>query len=75
MLSSFLSGTGAAGGIALVIAIGTLGESVGPTIIGVLREATGDDAASTAALEVPLFFTAAIVLTLGRRMAPPRAVA
>jgi ACS family tartrate transporter-like MFS transporter len=70
LLSSFLSGTAAAGGIALVIAIGTLGGFMGPTIIGVLKEATGDYVASMAALAILLVCTAAIVLALGRSMAP-----
>ena len=70
LLSSFLSGTAAAGGIALVVAIGILGAFVGPTIIGVLKEATGGYAASMAALAGLLVVTAAIVLALGRAMAP-----
>ena len=75
LLSSFLRGTAAAGGIALVIAIGSLGGFVGPTIIGVLKDATGNYAASMAALAIMLVFTAAIVLTLGRGMAPRCALA
>jgi ACS family tartrate transporter-like MFS transporter len=69
LLSSFLSGTAAAGGIALVVAIGTLGGFAGPTIIGVLKEASGGYAASMAALSGLLVLTAAIVLALGRTMA------
>ena len=69
LLSSFLSGTAAAGGIALVVAIGTLGGFAGPTIIGVLKEASGGYAASMAALSGLLILTAAIVLVLGRTMA------
>jgi ACS family tartrate transporter-like MFS transporter len=69
LVSSFLSGPAAAGGIALVVAIGTLGGFAGPTIIGVLKEASGGYAASMAALSGLLVLTAAIVLALGRTMA------
>ena len=69
LVSSFLSGTAAAGGIALVVAIGTLGGFAGPTIIGVLKKASGGYAASMAALSGLLVLTAAIVLALGRTMA------
>jgi ACS family tartrate transporter-like MFS transporter len=69
LLSSFLSGTAAAGGIALVVAMGTLGGFAGPTIIGVLKQASGGYAASMAALSGLLVLTAAIVLALGRTMA------
>lgn len=69
LLSSFLSGTAAAGGIALVVAMGTLGGFAGPTIIGVLKQASGGYAASMAALSGFLVLTVAIVLALGRTMA------
>jgi MFS transporter, ACS family, tartrate transporter len=75
LLSSFLSGTAAAGGIALAIAIGVLGAATGPTLIGVLKDATGNYTASMAALALLLTFTAGIVLILGRGMAPRRALA
>ncbi|MDD5167218.1 MAG: MFS transporter [Syntrophales bacterium] len=38
---SFLSGTGAAGGIALINSIGNLGGFVGPTVMGLFRGWTG----------------------------------
>ena len=68
--SSFLGGTAAAGGIALVNAIGALGAFFGPVIIGVLKEQTGNYASAMAALALGLVLSAAIVLALGRAMAP-----
>ena len=59
-------GTAAAGGIAPVVAIGVLGGFMGPTIIGVLKDATGDYAASMAALAILLTCTAGLALLLGR---------
>ena len=38
---SFLSGTGAAGGIALINSVGNLGGFAGPTLMGFLRDSTG----------------------------------
>jgi MFS transporter, ACS family, tartrate transporter len=38
---SFLSGTGAAGGIALINSIGNLGGFAGPSLMGVFRDCTG----------------------------------
>ena len=38
--STFLSGTAAAGGIALVNSIGNLGGFVGPYVVGWIRDAT-----------------------------------
>ena len=74
LLSSFLSGTAAAGGIALVVAIGTLGGFAGPTIIGVLKQTSGGYAASMAVLSGLLVLTAAIVGALGRTIASAPAV-
>ena len=68
--SSFLGGTAAAGGIALVNSIGALGAFFGPIIIGVLKEQTGNYASAMAALAFGLVLSAAIVLALGRAMAP-----
>jgi ACS family tartrate transporter-like MFS transporter len=71
LLSSFLSGPAAAGGIALASTIGTgLGGFLGPTIIGVLREETGGYASGMMALAMGQGLAAIIVLGLGRAMAP-----
>ncbi|MFF3669430.1 MFS transporter [Microtetraspora malaysiensis] len=45
MPSSYLSGTAAAGGIALINSIGLFGGFVSPTLLGYLKEATGGDLA------------------------------
>ena len=72
---SFLSGSAAAGGIALIVSIGQLGGFVGATLIGVLKERTGDYAAAMAVIGLMLLVAAAIVLLLGRSMAPRSATA
>lgn len=66
--SAFLGGVAAAGGIALINAIGSLGAFAGPFVIGVLREQTGGYGAGMVALAVCFALTAALVLTLGRSM-------
>jgi ACS family tartrate transporter-like MFS transporter len=48
--STFLAGSARAGGIALVVSIGQLGGFLGSTVIGVLKERTGDYAASMAVI-------------------------
>ena len=39
--SGFLTGSAAAGGLAMIVSIGNLGGFVGPTLIGFIRQATG----------------------------------
>jgi ACS family tartrate transporter-like MFS transporter len=68
--SLFLGGRAAAGGIALIISIASLGGFFGPTIIGVLKEQTGDYSLAMVALAIALVLSAAVVLALGRAMAP-----
>ena len=68
--SSFLGGSAAAGGIALINTIASLGGFVGPTIIGVLKEQTGSYASAMAMLAIVFVVAALIVLALGRAMAP-----
>jgi ACS family tartrate transporter-like MFS transporter len=66
--SSFLSGTAAAGGIALVNTFGTgMGGFLGPSIMGVLRQQTGGYAAGLIALAVGLCLSAGILLVMGWR--------
>jgi len=69
MPSSFLGGSAAAGGIALVVSIGQMGAFLGSTIIGVLKERTGDYSASMAVIGGILLVSALIVLGLGRSLA------
>lgn len=66
--SSFLAGPAAAGGVALVNAIGSLGAFLGPVVVGILRERTGDYALSMAVLAAGLGFAALVVLALARNM-------
>jgi ACS family tartrate transporter-like MFS transporter len=75
LLSSFLRGTAAAGGIAFVNAVGTgLGGFLGPSAIGLLKQGTGGYASGLAALGFALMLSAALVLALGRSMAPRAAI-
>ncbi len=66
--SSFLGGMGAAGGIAFINSIGSFGGFVAPTVIGILKEQTGDYASAMFALAMGMLVSAAIVLALGRMM-------
>jgi ACS family tartrate transporter-like MFS transporter len=66
--SSFLSGAAAAGSIALINAIATLGGFAGPVLVGILKERTGGYATAFAALALGLVLAALIVLALGRAM-------
>jgi MFS transporter, ACS family, tartrate transporter len=66
--SSFLGGAAAAGGIAVINAVGSLGSFLGPVVIGILREQTGGYAAGMLALALGLIFAATAVLALGHSM-------
>jgi len=72
--SAFLSGTAAAGGIALVSSIGITGGFFGPTIMGLLKQYTGGYSAGMMVLALGSLMSLSLVLALGRAMAP-RAVA
>lgn len=63
---SFLGGTAAAGGIALINSIGNLGGFVGPYLVGWLKVGTHGYAAGMAALSVFLVVSAIVVLVLAR---------
>jgi ACS family tartrate transporter-like MFS transporter len=69
MPSSFLGGSAAAGGLALVVSIGQIGSFIGSTLIGVLRERTGGFAAPMAVIGIFLAVAAAVTLLLGRALA------
>jgi ACS family tartrate transporter-like MFS transporter len=58
--SSFLTGSAAAGGLALIVSIGNLGGFVGPFLIGSVREATGSF--SLALFSVAAFLTLGAIL-------------
>jgi ACS family tartrate transporter-like MFS transporter len=73
---AFLTGTAAAGGIALVNAIANLGGFFGPSIMGYLKDATGNYSAGFFTLGGGLIMTGITVLMLGRsviRSAPQAA--
>lgn len=67
---TFLGGTAAAGGIGLVSSLGRIGAVLGPTVVGLLREATGDYSAPMAAMAGGQVLAAAIVLGMGRMTGP-----
>lgn len=52
--TSFMSGTAAAGGIALINSVGNLGGFIGPTVVGVLKDRTGSDVAALLILGLAL---------------------
>jgi ACS family tartrate transporter-like MFS transporter len=68
--SSFLQGTAAAGGIALVNSIASMAGFVGPYVIGIIKERTGGYTASMAALAVVASLGALAILALGRILVP-----
>lgn len=71
--SIFLSGSAAAGGIALINTIGTAaGGFAGPYVLGLLREATGGYSAGMLALALGPLLTAGIVLFLARTLGVPK---
>jgi MFS transporter, ACS family, tartrate transporter len=61
--TAFLRGSAAAGGVALVNAVGNIGGFVGPTLVGYARDATGSFAAGLWVLAAGL--VAGALLTLG----------
>jgi ACS family tartrate transporter-like MFS transporter len=63
--TSFLSGAGAAAGIAAVNSIGNLGGYFGPQVFGWLKDYTGDNTAGMGFLAACALIGAGIVLVLG----------
>jgi MFS transporter, ACS family, tartrate transporter len=66
-----LSGTAAAGGIALINSVGNLGGFVGPYAVGVIKDQTGSHLAALMTLGVALLAMGLLALTI--RKASPRA--
>ncbi len=60
--TAFLGGRAAAGGIALINALGNLGAFLGPNIIGWLRQATGDFTPGLAIMALTLIFSGTLAL-------------
>ena len=46
LTTAFLSGTAAAGGIALINSVGNLGGFFGPTLVGIIKDRTGSNVAA-----------------------------
>jgi ACS family tartrate transporter-like MFS transporter len=67
--SAFLSGPAAAGGIALVNMLSNFGGFLGPTLIGLVKQRTGDYADAMLGLALVLTASAAIIVALGFAMA------
>jgi len=68
--SRMLSGAAAAGAIALVNSMGTLGRFLGPTVVGVFREGSESYASAMVALAGGLVMSAVIIVALGRTITP-----
>jgi ACS family tartrate transporter-like MFS transporter len=75
--TSFLSNRAAAGGVALINSLGSLGGFLAPTYIGLLKQYTGGYSSSMALLAAELVASGVIVLALSRvlpspvKMSPP----
>jgi len=65
--TTFLSGTAAAGGIALINSVGNLGGFAGPTLVGVLTHRPGSIGTSLWFLGGALMLMAILVLTIRHR--------
>jgi ACS family tartrate transporter-like MFS transporter len=65
---SFLGGTAAAGGIALINSISNLGGFVGPAVMGWLKEHTGTYGAGLSVLAIALIAAAVLVIAVGRTL-------
>ncbi len=63
--TAMLSGTAAAGGIALINALGNLGGFFGPYIFGLVRDFTGNFALGLVAIAIGPLVSAILVLALG----------
>ena len=77
--TAMLSGAAAAGGIAMINAVGNLGGFLGPYAFGLVKDSTGSDTVGLLALAAAPVISAIVLLALGhdRRLEqiPPRSVA
>ena len=64
LATSFVSGEGAAAGIALINSVGNVGGFIGPYAIGALRDATGDFSAGLMAVGVVVIAGGALALVV-----------
>lgn len=67
MPSMFLSGAGAAAGIAMINSVGNLGGFVGPFVICWLKNVTGSYAAGLYVVGATLAVSAVVTLMLGKQ--------
>jgi MFS family permease len=63
--SALLSGTAAAGGIAMINSIGNLGGWLGPTVYGLIKDASGSDSIALLCLALAPVVSAIAVLVVG----------
>lgn len=63
--TAMLSGTAAAGGIAMINAVGNLGGFLGPYLMGVIQERTGNFALGLLAISMGALVATVILLSLG----------
>jgi len=63
--TAMLSGTAAAGGIAMINAVGNLGGFLGPYLMGVIQERTGNFALGLLAISMGALVATVILLALG----------
>lgn len=69
--TDFLSGTAAAGGIALINSVGNVGGFVGPTLVGFVKETTHHFESGMLVLALTLFLAAYLALSLKEEPALP----
>jgi ACS family tartrate transporter-like MFS transporter len=69
--TTFLTGTAAAGGIALINSVGTLGGFFGPTLVGVIKDRTGTVELSLWILGGAILLLGILVLTIPRSSPKP----
>jgi len=69
---TFLGGTAVAAGIGLVSSLGRIGAVLGPLVVGLLRQGTGDYSAAMVAMAVGQMLAAVIVLGMARTIKQPK---
>jgi nitrate/nitrite transporter NarK len=63
--TAMLSGTAAAGGIAMINAVGNLGGFVGPSVFGYVKDGTGSDTIALLCLAAAPVISAVVLLAVG----------
>jgi MFS transporter, ACS family, tartrate transporter len=70
--TTFLSGTAAAGGIALINSVGNVGGFVGPVVVGILKQRTHQFASGLVVLAGTLVLAGLVALSLPEDERPGR---